>query len=124
MFYNTLKSIVLSLILLISIASHSYADFYVIPVTKEVCNGVPAGVEAFGLNLEGSSYDFLYVGDLWMTNEGYFIQITGSSVSVSLIFYSDDKFSLSPELLPEPSYGLKGDYYFLNSGDIIYANYL
>lgn len=127
MFYRTLKSITISLILLMSITSHSYADFYVIPVPKEVevCNvGTAPGVEAFKIYLA-----WAHVGDVYETNNGQVVIVTGINVGYDDYFGAPGlsswrSFELALDNLPEPTHGVKGAYYALSNGDIMWVDFL
>ena len=128
MFYTTLKSLVISLILLVSITSHSYADFYVIPVVKEVCAGTPTGIESFSVVFPRH----IFLDDIYQTEAGDLIIITG--ISYTGTYYIDrgqyattttpQSCYLAPDALPEPAQGIRGAYYCLFDGEVAYADNL
>lgn len=97
---------------------------YVLPEENcSVDNGssTPVGTEAF----TNSTSSSLYVGDIYQTEKGILIEITGTtSSSVGCSICGSQGFSLAPDVLPEPSYGTKGSYYYMYEGDIAYADLL
>lgn len=135
--YRTMKNILIVLVMLL--ASHAYGqdtgNFYVIPVIKnvEVCNGEPIGQNSFVLDVEGGPS--LRVKDVYSTDKGFLIQITGvdgTYVGASRYSYnwysSGGNFRKAPSSLPAPNYGSKGPYYYLSSGGsgggLVFAKYL
>jgi hypothetical protein len=120
------------LITLMAISHTGFAQdtdgFYVIPipvptdevVEVEVCNGTPIGAVAFTIALNG----FIYFGDIYSTTAGHLVEITGGYVS-----YDDGSvdvgFRAAPSSLPPPTgYGVKGPYYAIHNGNIMYARFL
>jgi hypothetical protein len=131
-----MKKITISLILFLGIATHSYAEFYIVAVPteveviKEVCTGMSVGEEAFKLVNTGT----LYYGSVHATNSGKLVQITGITghtwscaqgrSACSISYSSDISFFVTPDALPESLYGEKGTFYYLHGSDMAYAKYL
>ena len=122
MFYTTLKSMILSFILLMSITSSSYADFYVIPVVKEVPADWPElGVGEFDklAFTDNIQFDSHFVGDLFRLSNGEIWQVKGApgyytSANVTEFYYTFNS-------LPEPEFGIKTNYYFWDGKRIYYV---
>ena len=123
-----IKSLVASLIVLISLASSSYAGFYVIPVgngtcdCNDGCTGTSVGSKAFVLDISSSRY--LFPGQIYATTTGHLVEITGYIGSCN--YLEGASFLVAPATLPEPrdNYGVKGPFYYLNGGSVVYAKYL
>ena len=119
---------IITLTILIGSASSCIADdtVVVVPlgrvVNKEVCNGVPVGNETFTAELP---YDIrlVSVGQIYQTNTGYVIIITGTTKNICCAETSDH-FYLTHDEFPDPLYGVKGKYYSTYDGEVVYAYYL
>ncbi len=116
------KAITFIIFILFTLLSH--ADFYVIPVVQNSCSGTPAGSEAFSLNISNSSKS-LYLGDVYTTETGLLVEIIGKNSNYAAVGYNaGDKFLVAPDILPEPSDGQKGDFYYLSNGHFVFAKLL
>jgi hypothetical protein len=128
-----IKHFLVSFIVLACMVSYSYAaGFYVIPVVsekeviKEICHGnTPVGAQAFVLNIGSSDHSHLKIGDIYPTETGYLVEIIGlHNESYSVWYNKGDIFFVAPSNLPQPDYGTKGPFYYMNSGKLVYAHFL
>ena len=108
------------------------ADFIVMPIPtveiKEVCTGISVGAKIFELDIS-RTYETLRLGDIYSTKSGKLVQITGVRTQYDWMdylsyYYADDSFLVAPETLPAVTHGVKGPFYYLDSGSIVFAKYL
>jgi len=108
--------------------AHDTDGFYVVPVPtgeiveREVCNGTPVGVVAFVVDTM-PAFRVVSTGDVFSTTSGHLIQVTGNSEFVN---GSDQpqSFRVAPSSLPNPTNGIKGPYYIISRGKLLYARFL